>query len=154
MEFQDKVIVIPGGGGGIGKAAARRFLEEGGRVVLNRRSNLMAAHKITRAELKASIDAGEVTVVETLRSEHFEQGHLPGAIQMHFEEVADKAAALLPDRDAAIVTYCSNTACQNSEAAANQLTAMGYSNVRKYAEGKDDWTEAGLALETRAATAA
>jgi len=79
---------------------------------------------ITRDELKSSIDAGEVTLVETLRAEHFEQGHLPGAIHVHFEEVADKAPALLPDKDAAIVTYCSNTACRNSEAAANQLAAM------------------------------
>ena len=108
------------------------------------------AKTITRDELKAAIDAGEVTVVETLRTEHFEQGHLPGAVHIHFEEVADKAPALLPDKDAPIVTYCSNTACRNSEAAANQLAAMGYTNVRKYAEGKQDWTEAGLPLETGA----
>jgi rhodanese-related sulfurtransferase len=48
------------------------------------------------------------------------------------------------------VTYCSNTACRNSEAAANQLAAMGYTNVRKYAEGKQDWQEAGLPLEVPA----
>jgi NAD(P)-dependent dehydrogenase (short-subunit alcohol dehydrogenase family) len=37
MKFQDKVVLITGGGGGIGKAAARRFLEEGASVVLNSR---------------------------------------------------------------------------------------------------------------------
>src|SRR5689334_4683777 len=37
MRFQDKVVLITGGGGGIGKAAARRFLDEGARVVLNSR---------------------------------------------------------------------------------------------------------------------
>jgi NAD(P)-dependent dehydrogenase (short-subunit alcohol dehydrogenase family) len=37
MEFENKVVLITGGGGGIGKAAARRFLEEGASVVLNSR---------------------------------------------------------------------------------------------------------------------
>jgi rhodanese-related sulfurtransferase len=110
------------------------------------------ATTITRDELAAAIDDGTVTVVETLRAEHFEQGHLPGAIHIHFEAVADEAPELLPDRDAAIVTYCSNTSCRNSEIAANQLTAMGYTNVRKYAEGKDDWTAAGLPVEVAATT--
>ncbi len=112
------------------------------------------AQTITRDELKSSIDAGGVILVETLRTEHFEHGHLPGAIHVHFEEVADKAPTLLPDKAVAIVTYCSNSACRNSEAAANELTAMGYTNVRKYAEGKDDWIHAGLPLETEAPTTA
>ncbi len=105
------------------------------------------AKTIDRDALKRAIDAGEVTVVETLREEHFAQGHLPGAIHIHFEAIGDEAVQRLPEKNAAIVTYCSNTACRNSEAAANQLAAMGYTNVRKYAEGKQDWREAGLPLE-------
>ncbi len=104
------------------------------------------AKTITRDELHQAIEHDSVTVVETLRAEHFAQGHLPGAIHIHFEEIAERAPELLPDRDAAIVTYCSNPLCRNSEIAANQLTAMGYTNVRKYADGKDDWRDAGLPL--------
>ena len=106
---------------------------------------------ITRDELNRAISSNEVTVVETLRTEHFAQGHLPGAIHIHFEELTVKAPALLPDKDTPIVTYCSNTACANSEVAANQLAAMGYTNVRRYPEGKQDWQEAGLPLEGAAA---
>lgn len=111
------------------------------------------AKTISRDDLKQAIDAGSVTVVETLRAEHFAQGHLPGAIHIHYESIAELAPTLLPDKDAAIVTYCSNTACRNCEIAANQLTSMGYTNVRKYAEGKQDWEEAGLPLHGVAAAA-
>ena len=59
-----------------------------------------------------------------------------------------RAAGLLPDRDASIVTYCSNTACGNSGHVASALTKLGYSNVRKYAAGIQDWVEAGLPTKT------
>jgi rhodanese-related sulfurtransferase len=104
--------------------------------------------KITRDEIVAALDRGErLTFVETLRPEHFEQGHIPGAVHLHFEEVEERAAEVLPDRDAAIVTYCSNTACQNSRIAAEKLAKLGYTNVRRYEEGKQDWADAGLPLE-------
>jgi rhodanese-related sulfurtransferase len=31
---------------------------------------------------------------------------------------------------------------------ADRLTALGYANVRKYREGIDDWTRAGLPTES------
>ena len=99
---------------------------------------------ITREELRREIEAGTVTVVETLGDMYYADAHLPGAINIPHTEVRELASVLLPDLDAAIVTYCSNTACRNSEIAANELRALGYTNVRKFAGGKQDWTEAGL----------
>jgi rhodanese-related sulfurtransferase len=32
--------------------------------------------------------------------------------------------------------------------AARELAAMGYTNVRDYAEGKQDWIDAGLPVES------
>ena len=56
--LKDKVAIITGGSGGIGKVTARRFLEEGARVVLVdlREEDLKAAAE----ELK---DAGKVVTV-------------------------------------------------------------------------------------------
>lgn len=114
----------------------------------------MSTQTISRENLRDEIKTGTVTVVETLGSVYYDDVHLPGAINIPHTQVDELAPTLLPDKDAAIVTYCSNTACRNSEIAANQLRSLGYSNVRKYAEGKQDWTEAGLPVERGATQAA
>ena len=103
---------------------------------------------ITRDELKAAIEASAVTVVDTLGESYWAQQHLPGAIFLVAEDVAANAARLLPDKSAAIVTYCSNEACPNSGQVAAKLSALGYTNVRKYREGIEDWTAAGLPVES------
>ena len=56
--FRDKVVLITGGGGGIGRASARRFLEEGAKVILSgtRRDRLEAV----QADLDPS---GERTLI-------------------------------------------------------------------------------------------
>ena len=105
---------------------------------------------ISREALEAAIAAGAVTVVETLPAPYYESGHLPGAVNIPHTQVEELAPSLLPDKDAAIVTYCSNTACRNSGVAAAVLAKLGYTNVAKYAEGKQDWLEAGLPVETLA----
>jgi rhodanese-related sulfurtransferase len=102
---------------------------------------------ITRAELRALLEAGAVTVVEALPAMYYEDAHLPGAINIPHTEVRDLAPALLPDKDAAIVVYCANLPCPNSGVATRVLTKLGYTNVRDYAEGKEDWRDAGLPLE-------
>ena len=103
---------------------------------------------ISREEIEAALAGpADVVLVETLRPEHFAQGHLPGAVHLHPDDVERRAAQVLPDRDALVVTYCSNVACGNSRAAAERLVKLGYTNVRRYEAGKQDWQEAGLPLE-------
>jgi rhodanese-related sulfurtransferase len=103
--------------------------------------------KISRAQLAELIEANAAVVVETLPASYYEDAHLPGAINIPHTEVRDLAPALLPDKDALIVTYCKNLPCPNSEIAAIVLGKLGYTNVREYAEGKEDWRDAGLPLE-------
>ncbi|MGP3961647.1 rhodanese-like domain-containing protein [Nonomuraea sp. 3N208] len=101
---------------------------------------------ITRDELKTAL--GTVTVVDTLGGDYYAQQHLPGAIPLVESEVAERAAALLPDKDAPIVTYCTNPSCPNSKAVAARLSALGYTDVRRYVEGIEDWVQAGLPVES------
>ena len=111
--------------------------------------------KITRDELKAQLDRGEdVILVEALPPMYYEDAHLPGALNLPHDQVDQLAPTLLPSKDAAIVVYCANAPCQNSGIAARRLAALGYSNVRDYEVGKQDWIEAGLPVERGAAAPA
>jgi rhodanese-related sulfurtransferase len=103
---------------------------------------------ITRDELQAAIADGSVTLIDALAGTYWEKQHLPGAIPLHAEHVERIHRDLLPDRDALIVTYCSNPACSNSQEVASKLERLGYTNVRKYREGIEDWAAAGLPLES------
>ncbi|MGL5809899.1 MAG: rhodanese-like domain-containing protein [Nocardioides sp.] len=105
---------------------------------------------ISRTDLRAAIAAGAVTVVDALGGAYYEQQHLPGAVPLTEGEVADLAGRVLPNRRAAIVTYCSNEACPNSRNVARLLTAAGYTDVRTYPAGIQDWVAAGLPVETGA----
>ena len=102
---------------------------------------------ITRAEIQAGLDAGSLTLVDALPESYYLQQHLPGALNLVADEVESRAPQLLPDKHAPIVTYCSNAACANSGQVAGQLERLGYTNVRKYTEGIQDWVEAGLRTE-------
>jgi len=105
---------------------------------------------ISRDEVKAGIDAGTITLVDALPDSYYAQQHLPGALNLVADDVETDVARLLPDKDAAVVTYCSNTACGNSGQVATRLGRLGYTNVRKYAGGIQDWAEAGLPTESGA----
>jgi rhodanese-related sulfurtransferase len=103
---------------------------------------------ISRTDLEAAIKEGTVTVVDALGGEYWAKQHLPGAIPLVAADVPAQAATLLPNPDAPIVTYCSNAACPNSGQVAALLEGLGYTNVRKYREGIEDWSDAGLPLES------
>ena len=105
------------------------------------------ADTINREQLQRAIEERSVVVLEALPPAYFEKEHLPGAHNLPLDDLDDLAPLLVPDKDQAIVTYCSNSACNNSAVAAARLRELGYHNVRKYPGGKQDWIEAGLAVE-------
>ena len=102
---------------------------------------------VTRAEVQAGIAAGTLVVVDALGESYYASQHLPGALNLPPEHVDARAAAVLPDKDASIVTYCAGPACSNSEQVSKRLRALGYRQVRTYPGGIADWVDAGLATE-------
>jgi rhodanese-related sulfurtransferase len=106
-------------------------------------------HSIKREEIQQLLASkAAVTLIEALPQGYYDKGHLPGAINIPHDKVRERAPSMLPDKSAFIIVYCANTPCQNSAIAARTLDALGYTNVAEYVEGKQDWVEAGLPLES------
>jgi rhodanese-related sulfurtransferase len=104
---------------------------------------------LTRAELEQLLASDSaMTLVDALPRSYFAQQHLPGAVNIVEEAVAELAPSLMPDKAITVVTYCSNEACSNSLAVARRLESLGYSDVRTYPGGIEDWVAAGHPTES------
>ena len=65
---------------------------------------------ISTQDLKAKLDRKDpIKVVETLAQERYREAHIPGALNIPPEKIKELAPRLLPNKDAEIVTYCTNT---------------------------------------------
>ena len=68
--------------------------------------------------------------------EEFREGHIPGAIVISHEEIAEKAEEVLTDEDQLILVYCRSG--RRSKIAAEALVELGYTNIKEFG-GIIDW---------------
>lgn len=102
---------------------------------------------IDREELKAKLDRGDdFKLVMALHEWAFRAMHIPGSINFHTPEEALEGL----QKDDEIVVYCSNVDCVASQFAYQSLVENGYTDVRRYEGGLDDWQQAGYLLEGEA----
>ena len=99
---------------------------------------------ISREELKKKIDNNdEFKLVMTLGDFAFNAKHIPGSIQIDNEEKRKKK--LLSPEDE-IVVYCSGPNCTASLKAYSLLAKAGFTNIRRFAGGLEEWEDAGYPL--------
>jgi rhodanese-related sulfurtransferase len=65
---------------------------------------------ISTKDLKSKLDQKQgIMVVETLAPERYREAHIPGALNIPPERIKELAPQLLPNKDAEIIAYCTNT---------------------------------------------
>ena len=103
---------------------------------------------ITAQQIKQKMDTNQdFVLVNVLSEESFARHHVPGSITIPVDQIEERAAAELPDKNREIIVYCANLGCQASPTAAKKLEAMGYTNVADFEEGLQGWKDAGYAFE-------
>jgi rhodanese-related sulfurtransferase len=111
-------------------------------------SAITGVERVERKELKWRMDRAEpFTLLEILPEEEYRKGHLPGALSVPPDRVAELVPDLVRDRDGEVIVYCAHSECMASRRAAQELEALGYTNVRAYEGGKRDWIDHGFPLE-------
>ena len=100
--------------------------------------------QVSRAELLERVSAGQVTVVDVRPREEYAAGHIPAAISIPLDELADRLAELPQDQH--IVAYCRGAYCVMAHEAVRLLTDHQRSAVR-LADGMLEWRLAALPVE-------
>ena len=92
---------------------------------------------ITAQEARTIMDT-EVgyVILDTRTREEYDQGHIPGAIQISHDEITEKAEEVLTDKDQLILVYCRSG--RRSKIAAEALVELGYTNIKEFG-GIIDW---------------
>ena len=97
--------------------------------------------------LRAQLASDERPVlVNALAREGFEEGRIPGSINIPASEALRLAPDLLA-RDQRIVVYCASRSCTASPTLAQKLVDLGYSEVSDFSGGLEEWEHAGLPTE-------
>jgi rhodanese-related sulfurtransferase/DNA-binding transcriptional ArsR family regulator len=102
------------------------------------------ATEISREELRDRASAGDVVVLDVRPVEEYRSGHVPGAVSMPVDELADRIAEL-PD-DADIVVYCRGEYCVLAYDAVRILSDSGRRAIRLN-DGMLEWRLANLPID-------
>jgi len=81
----------------------------------------------------------------------YDNGHIPGAVNIpdsQFEKLKDR---LPEDKNKLLIFYCGGLDCMLSHDSAKKAEALGYTNIKVYAEGEPEWSRQGLPLSVSTA---
>ena len=101
--------------------------------------------QVTRSELLERIQTGQVTVIDVRPREEYAAGHIPAAVSVPLDELAEHLAELPEDHD--IVAYCRGAYCVLAHEAVRMLTEHGHTAMR-LADGMLEWRLADLPVAT------
>ena len=93
--------------------------------------------QISGAEAKALMDSeSEYIILDAREQDEYDKGHIPGAILIPYDKIADRAEKELPNKNQLILVYCRSG--RRSKIAAEELVKLGYTNVKEFG-GIIDW---------------
>jgi len=119
-------------------------------------SNVAGSPEMSTAELRAALTESTAIVLDARPYEEYAVSHIPGARAVPAKPgttpalyVADatEIAKTIPDKSQPLILYCNGLFCGRSEQFADDLTKLGYRNVRRYQLGVPAWRALGGVMQ-------
>ena len=88
----------------------------------------------------------DFVLIDVLSEEHFEEGHIPGALSIPLDHLGEAVIERL-EKHQTIVVYCKDLECGASEKAAEKLEKLGFEDVYDFEGGLKRWEESGNRVE-------
>lgn len=86
---------------------------------------------ITQEVAKDMMDQQDVIVLDVREQEEYDSGHIPGAVLLPVNAIAeDSAAAVIPEKDSVVLVYCRSG--NRSKTASKELAELGYTQVYEF----------------------
>ena len=126
------------------RRVAEQQLAEVEQVLDRFRSHRNDFAPISVEEVEEGIGRDEIVLIDARPADEYRAGHLPGAISLPVEALAQRIDELPPGK--IMVAYCRGPYCADADEALLLLSAYGYP-VRRLEEGVSEWRQAGRALE-------
>lgn len=100
-------------------------------------------------EVKRLFDEGTAVVIDARGPGAFEEGHIPGAVNIPYDQLPDYIETLQSEvfTGDVVICYCWGPTCDFSDQLATELLIMGYENVTVFTGGWEEWTAAGHPTE-------
>lgn len=102
--------------------------------------------EISREQLLARLEAGEVVLLDVRPAEEYAAGHIPGARSVPFGALEDEAASLDLPEGREVVAYCRGAYCVLAHDAVRLLRSHGV-QARRLQDGLLEWRTQGHPVE-------
>lgn len=86
---------------------------------------------ITAQQAKEIMDSRkDYVILDTRTQAEYDEGHIPSAILIPYDEILEKAETVLTDKNQLILVYCRSG--RRSKLAAEDLVKLGYTNIKEF----------------------
>jgi len=101
------------------------------------------AKVIKVSEMKKIFDEKKGVIIDCRPAGRYNEGHIPGSINIWYAEFDKHIDKLPPDKNTLIVYYCQGPTCALTPSSARRAEALGYTNVKQFVDGMPEWKKQG-----------